>query len=437
MIGNIQLEMERWFELGVGVRESSARIARSRTGGRLRSRTDSTESAKRRTCHGGDPRTVPGQCPGRSSLRSWRASRSHPVARPDRGVRVAAGSGAWRRQAVCRVLGRRLRLAVGGGRPQPVVPLHGSGAGPSNPLRPRTLAPRRRNPDPHSAWVAGLVLRVPQDRRDADPPGAPWRRARRRVPRRRPLASRLRVLGGAARAGDAPGSDRRAHARSHARCPRLPAVCRAGRRLGRAGRFGHCAWLSGVGRRPAPQHAGIPGEDGGRRPPPRRRGEGLARQGAGGVRGRHGVLRHPGNPPDLARVRPHRLPGGPPRMVSGEVHRLDRLRRGTRERGLPRRVPDEPDALLGDGQHRLRRARLLRAPPHRYKGDARGRRPDRSADRDGRLPPGDPRRAAAVGGTGVQRRALDGNAPRRTLRGPRAARAARGRHPRLLPGCSA
>ena len=37
-------------------------------------------------------------------------------------------------------------------------------------------------------------------------------------------------------------------------------------------------------------------------------------------------------------------------------------------------------------------------------------------------------------GTGVQRRPLDGDAPGRALRGARAARAARGRHPRLLPG---
>ena len=94
-----------------------------------RSRTDSTEATKRRMCHGGGPRTVPGRGPGRSPFRSWRASRPHPVARPDRGVRVAAGSGARRRQAVCRVLGRRLRLAVGGGGPQPVVPIHGSGRG--------------------------------------------------------------------------------------------------------------------------------------------------------------------------------------------------------------------------------------------------------------------------------------------------------------------
>ena len=220
--------------------------------------------------HDGGPRTVPGRRPGRSSLRSRRASRPHPVARPDRGVRVAAGGGARRRQAVRRLLDRRLRLAVGGSGPQPAAPLHRSRGGPSHPLRSRTLAPRRCNPDPHPAWLAGLVLRVPQDCRDADSTGTPRRRARRCVPRRRPLSSRLRVLGGAAPAGDAPRGGRRAHARAHARRPRLPALRGAGRRLGRAGRFGHRASAPGVGRRPAPQHAGIPGEDGGHRPPPRR-----------------------------------------------------------------------------------------------------------------------------------------------------------------------
>ena len=305
------------------------------------------------------PRTVPSRHPGPSPRRSARAPCPHPLARSDRGVRVAAGGRARGRAALCRLLGGRLRLA-GRGRPaQPVPPVHRAGGRAPHSLRPRALAPCRRHAAPHPARLAGLVLRVPQDRRDADPAGAPWRRARGCVPRRRPLSSRLHVLAGAARSRHAPGGDRGAHARADARGARLRALRGPGRRLGRGRRVGHGPAPSRVRRRPAPQHAGIPGEDRRRRTPPRRRGEGLARKGARGVRRGHGVLRHPGHPAHLARVWPQRLAGGSARVVPREVHRLDRLRRGPRERGHSRRVPDEPDPLLGDGQHRLRRADLL------------------------------------------------------------------------------
>ncbi len=100
-----------------------------------------------------------------------------------------------------------------------------------HPLHPPALAASRGDPAADHPRLAGLDRRVPQGDRAAHRPGRLRRRRRRRVPRRRPLAPRLRLLGQARRdrlgcrtdrggVGDADGP------------PRLRPLRRPGRRLG-------------------------------------------------------------------------------------------------------------------------------------------------------------------------------------------------------------
>ena len=149
---------------------------------------------------------------------------------------------------------------------------------------------------------------------------------------------------------------------------------------------------------------------------------------AGVLRRRARLQQHPGNEAADPRLRPERLAGRAGRLDRGEVPHLVRLRRRRREPVLEGRAADEHHDLLGDPDHHVVDPHLLRVAardqPAGLRRDAGGRR---------HLPERAVHPAAGMGGGGIQRDPLGGNAPRRSFRSARGAGAADRRHPGVLP----
>ena len=212
--------------------------------------------------------------------------------------------------------------------PQFKVPLHG--------IDLHFLHVPGQGPDPLPAAalarLAGLGARVPRPDPAPDRPGPLRRRPGRRLHRRRPVAARLRPLVRArpARFGAEAIAD--CLRRPDDRRARLPALRRAGRRLGLVRhRAPRARPRRAAGRHPPQPPAGAPrpvDRHRARRAEERRyldRARALAQ---GGDR----LPVDPGHPPADAGLRPHRLAGRARGLDRREVPRLDRLRRRRRVR---------------------------------------------------------------------------------------------------------
>ena len=153
--------------------------------------------------------------------------------------------------------------------------------------------------------------------------------------------------------------------------PRLPAVRRPGRRLGRVRLPGAGPDRPRPRRRRAPQRGHLrvhPLRTGG----PRGAGQlHRRREGAPGTpqhqhrRARERLLRGPGHPAADPGLRPHRLPGRAAGLDRGEVQGVDPRRRRPRGRRRPRPAADQRDAVLADRDGRLLGPPVLREPARR------------------------------------------------------------------------
>ena len=150
------------------------------------------------------------------------------------------------------VLGRRLRLASAGGAAQRVPAVHDPDRRPDHPLRPRAVGRARRDAPAHPPRLSELVRRVHPDDRAARRSGRARRPAGGRLPRRRAVAARVRVLDArvGARAGPS-GNRRRPSTRSCRRSDTSGMACTGGD-IG-AGRRGAAVH---PGRRPGHRLAG-------------------------------------------------------------------------------------------------------------------------------------------------------------------------------------
>ena len=132
-----------------------------------------------------------------------------------------------------RLLARPLRLAGARGAAEPASAVHGAGRRHRHPLHPRA----RRRPGADAAAAVARLARIDRgvraDHPDADRSRALRRRSRRRLHGGRALAARLRVLLPAGPAAVRHRGDRRPVRVADDRRPRLPALRRPGRRLGR------------------------------------------------------------------------------------------------------------------------------------------------------------------------------------------------------------
>ena len=93
-----------------------------------------------------------------------------------------------------RLLGRRLRLAGAGGAAQRVPAVHGRRRRTDDPLRPRPVGGAGRHSPAHPPRLSELVRRVHPDDRAARRSGGARRPSGGRLPRRRPVAARVRLL---------------------------------------------------------------------------------------------------------------------------------------------------------------------------------------------------------------------------------------------------
>ncbi len=134
-----------------------------------------------------------------------------------------------------RVLARRVRLARAGGTAQRARALPHAHRRPVDPLHPRALGARGRVAVAHHARLARLGRRVPGGHPAADGPRGSRRPGERRLPRGRALTPRLRLLGAHPHARLGSMADRAGVHRADGSA-RLPALRRAGRRLGCPGR---------------------------------------------------------------------------------------------------------------------------------------------------------------------------------------------------------
>ena len=176
-----------------------------------------------------------------------------PVAGARDRRRLVAGDASGLRARAVPVLADGVRVVGGAGPAQPVPAVPDPHRRPRRSLRARPLAPPRRDPAGHDPRLARLGGGVPQGDRAADRPGGVRRGRRRRVPRGLPDAARLRVQ----RQAGPPGVGRRADRRRVGPAdgpPRLPALRRAGRRLGVAGGGGARPAAPRERDRGAPQH---------------------------------------------------------------------------------------------------------------------------------------------------------------------------------------
>ena len=110
-------------------------------------------------------------------------------------------------EEAARLLAGRLRLARTGADAEPLRPVQDDDRRARRPLHPPALAARGRAAADHHARLARLLHGVPQDDRAADRPDRARRRRGRRVPRRRAVHPRLRLLGQAARPRLQPRAD--------------------------------------------------------------------------------------------------------------------------------------------------------------------------------------------------------------------------------------
>ncbi len=232
-------------------------------------------------------------------------------------------------------------------------------------------------------------------------PARARRRPGRRLRRRLPVDAGLRLLGSPDDPRHGPRADRRGVDRADAR-PRLPALRRAGRRLGQHGvdvpRRAPCR------RRPrrAPElrrrAAARPAES---RRRPHAGGADPADAAAAVPEGGDRLPAHPVHQAADARLRAQRLTRRSGGMDRREVPHLERLRRRRREALHQGRAADQRDALLGDGDRDVVVPPLLRGRARRQV-PAPGR-PRRGADRLRDLPARDTQAAAQVGGARLQR----------------------------------
>ena len=163
-----------------------------------------------------------------------------PAARDDAGARA--------------LLGGRVRLAQVRGEAGRPAALHHRDRRPGHPFHSRSLGARRCVAAHRHARMARLDRRAAEDHRSADQPDGTWRERSGRVPSGDSVDAGLRVLGQA--------DHDRLGSRTHRTClggadeaPRLHALRRPGRRLGRAHRRPDgCTGASGADRHPH-QHA--------------------------------------------------------------------------------------------------------------------------------------------------------------------------------------
>ncbi len=182
---------------------------------------------------------------------------------------------------------------------------------------------------PGSIWEFHQLIPLLTD------PGAHGGRPRRRVHGRGAVASRLHVLVQARPAASRHRRDRGRLRPADDRRPRLRALRRAGRRLGRVHHLAPRPLVSGsAGRHPrdAARRAARSGGAG----RADRRGEGLPRGTAAvGARGDRLPV-DPGHEAADARLRAHRLAGGARGVDRGEVPDVERLRAATSSGGSAR-----------------------------------------------------------------------------------------------------
>ena len=134
-----------------------------------------------------------------------------------------------------RVLARRVRLAHAGGTTQRARALPHHHRRPVDPLHPRAVSARRRFAAAPHTRLAGFGRRVPRRHPTVDRARGSRGPRGRRLPRRRAVVARLRLLGADPHARLGRATHRSGVRRADA-SPRLHALRRAGRRLGRPGR---------------------------------------------------------------------------------------------------------------------------------------------------------------------------------------------------------
>ena len=130
------------------------------------------------------------------------------------------------------LLARQVRLARAGAKAEPVQPLHDQHRRIEDSLHPSEVEAPERLPAAHHARLAGIVRRVHEGHRPADRPDRARRARHRRLRSHRPVDSGLRLLGQADDAGLRSGAGRADGIEADG-APRLPALRRTGRRLGR------------------------------------------------------------------------------------------------------------------------------------------------------------------------------------------------------------
>ena len=244
-----------------------------------------------------------------------------------------------------------LRLRRGRGPVQRLPPVPNGHRRVGHPLPARPLAARRRPAHRDDPRLARLGGRVPRGDRPAGRPDRARRRGVRRVPRRLPVAARLRLERQADRGRMGHRADRSRLGRADGPA-RLRALRRPGRRLGRR-RDG--------GARPARPRAlhRHPPEHGPR--VPRSGHDGGSHAGGAGLHRLVRVLRPVGlglleaavHPPAERRLRAGRLAGRTARLDRREAVRLDGQRRSPGERARPGSHARQRDGLLA-ARHRAR-----------------------------------------------------------------------------------
>ena len=167
-----------------------------------------------------------------AARRSEAASARDALARQGNAGRLVAGHSARVRAGSVRYWEQRLRLARARGAAEPLPAVPHDDRRHRHPLHPRPLAACRRAAAGDDARLAGFDRRVPEGHRTADRPDEARRQGRRRLPRRVPVAARLRLLRQADEARLERGKNRPRVERADA-AARLQELRRARRRLGR------------------------------------------------------------------------------------------------------------------------------------------------------------------------------------------------------------
>ena len=177
------------------------------------------------------PFTIPKA--SRAELNDLRgAHRAHPMAGPGARARRLAGRAARADAGTGALLGGAVRLAQVRGPAGGPAALHDRDRRSRHPLHPRPLGSRARAAGHHHARMARVDHRAAAGHRPAHQPHRARRQRRRRVRRGDPVDTGLRVLGQAARHQLDPRPHRGGLGRAD-EAPRLHALRRAGRRLGR------------------------------------------------------------------------------------------------------------------------------------------------------------------------------------------------------------